>query len=73
MNSFMRTKNFVNDKSMNESCTIYFEDKNCDTQDLEYSLYDIKRESRIERYSGNSSWQNLRFEKFISTVINYRY
>ncbi|KAH0945775.1 hypothetical protein HN011_007548 [Eciton burchellii] len=51
MNSFMRTKNFVNDKSMNESCTIYFEDKNCDTQDLEYSLYDIKRESRIERYS----------------------
>ncbi|RLU23298.1 hypothetical protein DMN91_003502 [Ooceraea biroi] len=51
MNSFMETKNLSDGKYMSKSCTIYF-DKNCDTQDLEYSSDDMKCEtSYMEKYS----------------------
>ena len=54
MDNFMQTKDCSKSKCTNRSCAIYLEDKNCDTQDLEYSNNTIYGGiSHMEKHSGN--------------------
>lgn len=53
MDNFMQTKNYSENKYTNRSC-VYLEDKNCDTQDLEYYSNSIAYGiSYVEEHSGN--------------------
>lgn len=53
MDSFMQTKNYSENKYPNRSC-VYLEDKDCDTQDLEYYSNSIAYGiSYVEGCSGN--------------------
>ncbi|XP_018053882.1 PREDICTED: myosin-11-like [Atta colombica] len=51
MDNFMQTKDCSKSKCTNRSCAIYLEDKNCDTQDLEYSNNTTYEISHMEKHS----------------------